>query len=158
MLKKDLKNVFYLKVLLLIIAFVLVACTGTREPIDVAEFQAIMTAENFEVIDATYQVSGDDDISLILLAMADSYQIQLTEFNNISEAQRSFNYFRNYADDVLRSGSYSTRSSEGSNFSSFSLTTGGVYFNLLRIDNIVLLTEAPREYRNEIRNVIGMLN
>ena len=71
MLKTDLKNPFLLTALL-IKALILVACSGTREPIDIAEFQLIMIAESFEVIDATHQVAGDDSIDLIILAMADS--------------------------------------------------------------------------------------
>jgi len=148
------KNTLKATILIVIIA-VLTACS--RDPIDTTEFQSIMTDENFDVIDATYQLD-EVDIVLVLLAMSETYQIQLTEFTTISAADDSFLYFRDYAENVLRNGNDTLRSSDGSNFSSYSLTTSDVYFNLLRIDNIVILTEAPSEYRDEIRDVMGLLN
>ena len=154
MLKLYLSDVFKMA-MLLFIAFILVACS--RESIDIAEFQSTMTAANFEVIDATYQLDRSD-VDLVLLAMAENYQIQLTEFSTTSAAERSFHYFMTYAEDVHKSGNYTQRSSDGSNFSSFSLTASGIYVNLLRIENIVLFTEAPSEYRDEIREAIGVFD
>ena len=144
-----------------IFAFILGACSVSRDPIDVAEFYEMLTERGFVVLDLTYQADEhyiDFDIVLLLMASAENQRIQLTQYKNYSAAQRTFYYFRNQADEILRNGNYVRRTAEGTNFSTFSINASGVYISMLRIDNITLIAEVPSRYRDEIREIIGNFN
>ena len=125
------------------------------ERIEAEHFQSVMEANQYEVIDVTYQIDGNQ-IQLVLLGMCETYQFEFYEFVSDMQAHSFFQDVRETFESN-RESVHTTRSSSGGNFERFQQTSSGVFAYLLRVENIVIVVEADAVYRDGIRDIMDLL-
>lgn len=58
----------------------------------------------------------------------------------------------------LKSGSSGTSSSSGTNYDTYSMTTGGMYMYAARVDNTVIYLSIPEDFKYEAKKVVEELD
>ena len=151
------KKLLCLTLITLMLISALSACGifSERDPIELQTFLSVMEENGFEIIDYTNQTTGEvrELTSLYLIAVSPgaSYQIEFLELHTAESARAIFEGTKQNAEN-LRSGSGSHSSVNGPNHNSHSLTAGGLYSRLLRVDDIVVFVlGADADYRDDIR-------
>lgn len=139
--------------LLLLVATGLVFLSGCdRDPIDVAEFQSIMEGAGYEVVDITHELDTNS-IRNGFLAIGADYQYELYEFIDVRDALVFFNNMEGHIES-MRGGSASTRTTNVGNHSRFELTSGGIYSQVYRVENVVIFVTADADHRSAIREMM----
>ena len=126
-----------------------------RESINVETFVAVMEENGYTTIDATYQVEYDF-VRLIVLALEENHQFEFWEFDYSENARFAFLDIRNGLEATIV-GSYSSSFINGRNFDTYRLTTDGRYHQILRVENIMIYSWGPSNYRNDIRALFRIL-
>ena len=135
---------------------ILLSACASRTPISATNFQRIMEENGFEVRDVTYQTESNE-IELVLLGiMGGSYQFEFYEISSEYFARRFYNTMPPALEE-RKGTSYTSRTLGGRNFESYELTTSGMYFHLLRVENVVIFVEADAAFRDDIREIFGLL-
>ncbi|MGN1147178.1 MAG: hypothetical protein ACI4TB_02065 [Lachnospiraceae bacterium] len=127
------------------------AC-AKREAVSVEAFNAAMEEKGYTIQDATDQIPADY-IQAISLALHDDYQIELYVFTGADAAASVFAQNKSVFEE--RKGNSNVEVSKDiGNYSYYSLTTGGQYYLLSRVDNTMLYVVADEKYKKEITEII----
>ena len=166
------KKMICLLLLTATLALVFGACNllAPRDPIDPAEFRGAVEAAGFEVWDAFDAAFCESDCEpgtlcenceslyegtyQALFAVGAAYRFELYEFIDMRAAISSYNRLK--ADiESWRTGRTSSRASSFANHSRFEMTSGGIYSQVYRVDNVLIFVTADVEHRDEIREIMN---
>jgi len=148
----------YVSVFLLLLIFctVLAGC-GKKEPINAESFNDIMTDKGYLVLDSAELYDADTSIlESSYIAVGDGYQIEFLEFKKEKDAK--YSYGLNVEKFKSNKGSSHLSSSKDFfNYSTFNLTSDDHFYIVSRIDNTLIYSEAPEEFKDEIKKVFEEL-
>ncbi|MCL1992016.1 MAG: hypothetical protein FWG66_03600 [Spirochaetes bacterium] len=146
------------KVFLAGLAVLLLASCRQAEPIASLDFEQTMSANGYRVLDVTHQIAGDH-INVILLGISGSETYQFEFYDFVSDAQAQF-FFQNMRDDfeANRASPFTQSATSGRNSARFQLTAGGVYVQMLRRANTVIIVQVDEGRRDAVANLIGILD
>jgi len=137
-----------------LLALSLSACAFQKTAITAEDFTRIATSLGYSVDDATEQMEGNTETSLLAYDEAQDFQI---EFHVVStRSQASTAYSENKAKfDGIGAGSNLTMS--GMNWASYAKTAGGKYSYVAYIETTMVYVSAPEEYKQDIKDFISEL-
>lgn len=126
--------------------------------INTEEFKSIMENKGFDISDATEQFSSYDYVEKVDIAIAEdkSYQIEFYTLSDTSTA----NYFYNTNKTIFetsKDGASSNSSKELKNYAKYTLTSGGKYKVVSRIDNTVIYVNVKEEYKDSVKSILKEL-
>ena len=156
---------FYFKVSFLLAIVVLIVIIGYLFiPRNYRTTITPITKENFIIQAADHEYSWIYQNAYEIYSYASAsyrpllWQYGFYDFNDIAIATNDFDERKSNAARVYnRIG----RVARGDNWERVSYVTGDRYFIMIRVENTIIIANAPREYRGEINNflkVIGYLN
>lgn len=139
-----------------VVLFIMSGC-GKKNSITASEFKNMSENIGYTVYDVTNQYSQYDYFDSATIAKSSSeYQVEFYVLTDDSSANGMFNTnktkFENY-----KEGSSLSSSASVSNYSTYSLTSGGYYMYLSRIDNTLLYLRVEDEYKNQVKNFVDKL-
>lgn len=143
--------------ILLICAFCLVGC-GKSKAITSNEFKEIMVDLNFSIIDVKEQFDAYDYIkeAYVALEKNKNYQIEFYVLDT-SDSAKSF-YYNNK--EIFESSKESTAvytNVDLNNKNKYTLSTGGTYKLLSRIDNTMIYLNVDSKYKDEVNKILKKL-
>jgi hypothetical protein len=162
--KQKVKQVMLKMSLLLMIVVIVITQSGCRvasgDPIDADKFAAIMEREGYEVLDFTWQAKEEADffvetLQYALVAIGDAYQFDFFQFSENSHAHTLFSSTRMELQDVQGNIVSLHNEQTTRDYDMYSFVSGGMYFHLVRIHNVVIFARADSEHRNSIREALG---
>jgi len=145
-------------VLVMVILCSMLCLAGCKEKvsIDAEDFKTAMEAKGYTIADASEQFAEYDEITKVYVAVSGDggYQIEFYETSIDDAAARLFagnkSIFEQSAGNASANSSVSA-----ANYSNYKLTADGYYKVLSRIDNTMIYIDAPVEYKDDIKTVLG---
>jgi len=133
--------------------------TAEREPISILAFIEVMHENGYELLNATGEAVGtsfEGNVNIVLVAANENHQFELFEFINTRNAQLFFQDLVTIWE--ANSGlSPLPNSLNGMNFSIFRLTTNDNYYQILRVENILILAQGNQSCRSDIREMFRLI-
>ena len=147
------KKTIFFATMLLIMALALSACSlvKPRTALTADDFKTKMESAGLTVEDATDQFE-EGTVELVLIAYNDDYQIEFYVMETAAKAEQSF--AGNKQNFEALSGNKSTASLNGSNFNSFTMTLGGQYAVVSRVENTFIYVDEEVEHRDTIKEIL----
>lgn len=135
-----------------------VSLNKEKESMTPSEFKSVMKEKEFVVSDATSQFSEYEYVEQVYIAAPSSYEYQI-EFYELSDDDYAIRFYNNNK-SIFESSKGST-SGETSvsmkNYSKYTLSTGGKFKVVSRIDDTVLYLDVDDEYKNEVEDLLKEL-
>lgn len=151
---KRLKRNFCL-LLLLVVGMVGMTGCAKREAVTVSEFNEVMEAAGYEIVDASGQLPGNV-AKQISIALKEDYQVEFYVFVDTETAVYSFNKNRDLFED--NNGSYRTQVSKSiGNYSYFCLTCNDKIYLLSRVEDTMIYVVADADYKDDITAMLKKL-
>jgi len=130
-----------------------------RAPLSLEAFVTVMQENGYELLNATEDVirtSFQDDAHTVLVAGLAGHQFELFEFINTRIAQQFFQGLVTTwaATPDLSASPYMQN---GINFNIFQLGTNDYYFQILRVENMLILAQGNQSYQNDIREIFRLI-
>ncbi|MBE6157826.1 MAG: hypothetical protein E7160_03435 [Firmicutes bacterium] len=154
---KHLKRV--LMICLCLVSVVALTGCGNKKAITAEEFKSKMEKDNYEVQDATYQMSQYKQIKKIYIAL-DKKKSEQIEFYVLSSEDKAIDFFKvnqKIFKDSIGSSHTETNVSIG-NTSRYVLNTDGRYKVLSRIGNTVVYCNVSSSYKDTLNKELKKLN
>lgn len=150
------------KFLIAIVLIILVAgvaffnLTKEKTPISAEDFKSSMESKGFVVQDVTSQFSMYDYVKQAYVALNpdSSYQI---EFYQISDNTYATSFY-NTNKSIFESNKESTAAETDiniSNYSKYTLSSGGKYQVVSRIDNTAIYLDVSDTYRDDVKEILN---
>ena len=143
--------------ILLICTVVLVGC-GSKKAIDSNAFKDLMSESEFVVYDVKYQFDTYDQISEAYVALEKDGNYQIEFY--ITDTNESAISFYNNNKEIFESSKGSTAvytNVDLNNNNKYTLSTGGKYKLLSRIDNTVIYLDVDSKYKDEVNKILKKL-
>lgn len=153
--KKLFKNLV-LCTFLFVAVLILTGCSKTA--LTPEYFKTKMSSKGYRVVDVTSQYSSQIALKTGYIAIKpdDSYQMEFYELVDDGVATSMFNNNKNIFENSKATSSAET-SVNGSNFNKYTLSTGGQYKVVCRVDNTLLYLNVPSKYKDDIKKVLDDL-
>jgi len=158
--QRSLKKRIFSVAVVLGAALILGACGMLLdEPMERTLFEEVMRENNLAIIDATelWDDDGSHGIDIALEAEEERFSIILVEYNSIEYARADFRSLRAGIDEVVEGAQFGTTTVDVGNRNLYSLTSGGIYYYLLRVDDSILYIRALTEHRDEVSEIMSQL-
>lgn len=144
--------------LVMVILCSMLCLAGCKEKVSVTaeDYKNLMEAKGYTIADASEQFADYDEIAKVYIAVPGdgAYQIEFYELTSAEAAMRLFAGNKSIFEQF--EGNASTHTSiSAANYSNYKLTAGGYYKVLSRIDNTMIYIDAPVEFKDEIKTVLG---
>lgn len=151
----DMKKTLLVCTLIFSLVFCLCAC-GNKTAIDTNTFKTICEGEDLIVQDVSSQYSDYEYISVGTVASSGPWQIEFYELSNEEFAHQMFE--SNKLDFERFEGSASSEKSVSvKNHEMYSLTSGGKFMYISRIDNTMVFVNTDKEYKEDINKILDKL-
>lgn len=147
-----------LSVFSILFAMIFMVSGCSKKAITAQTYKIKMESKGYDVEDVTSQYSSQIDIKKGYVALDEDgeYQIEFYELGDNDTAISMYNnnksIFENSKDSVS-----SEVNLNGSNFSKYSLSTGGKYKVVCRIDNTLIYLNVPSSKKDEVKKVLDYL-
>ena len=136
---------------LVVICLLLVGC-GSKEVKEVKNldnFQTLMLNADFSVNNNINNYQEYDYITGSYLAVKDGYTIEMVTYDNEDSAKKAYNNLTKKFKEMKASGA-TADTSKGANFQTYKMISNNYYMVTSRVDNTMMFTKAPLEYKDEI--------
>lgn len=140
--------------LLMMFLLVGVAGCGKKVALTASEFKSKMEEKGYEVVDITEDYG--DLVGTALLAMKGDYQIEFYIVSDNEQAITAYNQNKEYFEDLKESSSVETETNLSNN-AKYTLTSGGRYMLVARVDNTFIYLDVPENDKSEVTDVIKTL-
>ena len=142
--------------ILIMMAFMVSGCS--KKAITAETFEIKMESKGYDVEDVTSQYSSQIDIKKGYVAIDEDGEYQI-EFYELGDNDTAISMYDNNKSVFESSkGSVSSEASvSGSNFSKYSLSTGGKYKVICRVDNTLIYLNVPSSKKDEVKKVLDSL-
>lgn len=156
------------KALFIILGIVLVLVIGVialfsslnkeKESMTASEFKTLMKGKGFVVSDATSQLSQYDYVEQVYVAAQSdySYKIEFYELSDVEYATMFYNNNKSIFESTKGNASSETSVSMN-NYSKYTLSTGGKYKVVSRIDNTVLYLNVDSSNKDVVKDLLEEL-
>lgn len=144
-----------LGVLLVVGMLLVLSGCSKKEAITADGFQSVMEDSGYTITDVTGQFKGQP-VDSVQLATKDDYQIEFFVVPTVDQAQNAYNQNKSTFENEEKSSS-TKKSAEMKNFSYYTMTSGGVYYVVSRVDNTFIYLHAPEKYKDQISEIISEL-
>ncbi len=134
----------------------LTAC-GEKEALTASAFKSKMETKGYEVVDITSNPEYEGVATAVLVAMKDDYQIEFYVVNDNEQSIRAYDQNKTDFEGLKESGASETEVSL-SNHAKYTLTTGGKYRVVSRIDNTFVYVDVEESKKTEVSDVLKDLN
>lgn len=126
-----------------------------KDSITAEQFRSIMEQNNYTVVDDSYQFSQYDYVKQVYIAADSSYSYQI-EFYELSDESNAIGFYNNNASIFQsRKGNAATETNvSGKNFSKYTLSSGGSYMAVSRINNTVVYVDVTSEYEDVVKDIL----
>lgn len=154
--KKNLRRVV-LGVLSLAFIFIITGC-GSKKALTPSAFKSKMENKGYVVQDGTSQFAAYDYVKQVYIAQNSDAQYQI-EFYELSDADTTTSFFENNkADFEISKGSSDVETAVTlGNYSKYTLSTGGQFKVVSRIDNTVVYLDVADTYEKTVKDVLKNL-
>lgn len=163
---KTAKIILIVVVIVIILALIIVgAIVGVsmllnreKDSITAEQFRSMMEQNNYTVADATYQFSQYDYVQQVYIAADSSYSYQI-EFYELSNESNAIGFYNNNASIFQsRKGNAAAETNvSGKNFSKYTLSSGGSYMTVSRINNTIVYVDVTSEYEDVVKDVLDKI-
>ncbi len=149
-------RVSVIAVLLASIMLLFTGCSKTAATTD--SFKAVATEKNMEIADVIEQFSSYDYVKeATIAAPADrTYQIEFFVLSDASYA-RSFFDANKAKFELDKGNSFTEKSKDGKNFTTYTLTANDRYMFLEQVDSTVLYVDVEESCKNAVEDFIKKL-
>ena len=136
--------------------FVLTGCT--KVALTAEQYKDKMEKLDFDVEDVTsqYKYSNMVKTGYVAIKAGKIFQIEFYELRTESDAVSMYNTNKQKFENEKGSSSINTNV-EGKNYSKYTLTTGGKYKVVCRVENTLIYLNVDDEYKNEVKQVLDSL-
>lgn len=150
------KKILYLVPLLLIV-LVLVSGCENKKPITAEKFQEVMEKREYKVLDYTESYS-DAGVKKVLESadMENKFGIKYFEFNSENEAKDFYEFHQDFLENN-KAVKESQIKTEMNNYQKYTLTADDNLYVLSRIDNTLVTVDAPKRYKDDMKEVLEEL-
>lgn len=136
--------------------FALTGC-GSKQVITTSDFKTKTKSLNYNTADVISQYSSYEYIKEATVAQSsDGYQVEFYVLDNVDNATSMFNTNKSTFESYKGNFSSESSSSMG-NYSSYTLTSGGYYMHLCRVDNTLLYVKVEDTYKEPVESLIKEL-
>ena len=141
-------------VLIVIILIVFGVLNKEKTPISANTFISTMESKGYTIINTTSQFSQYPNyVAESYIAKNQDYQIEFYELTNKENAINMYNTNKTkFESQKTDSSSYVTVNM--SNYSTYSLTAGGKYKYLARIDNTLVYIDVDENYKDIVKDIM----
>ena len=146
---KKLKYFVFLSVLILFIT----GCSLKKETITIDEFQKVTESSNYTFVDSTDSFAEVDGIQKVGIASNGSWQVEFYQLSSKAKAEDLFESNKQGFKEDVSNTSYE-ETTKGTNYKTYSLTTGTSYMYLSVVEDTLLYVRVPVEYRDQVRKFV----
>lgn len=146
----------FLGVVLCFMVLLLTGC-GNKEAITADDFSTIAEKYDCTVINVMNQYSSYGVVDNALVARnSDGWQVEFYVLDSENSAASMFNTNQSNFENS-KSGTTTESSSNVGNYSTYTLTSGGTYMHLCRVDNTLLYVKVDDTYKDTVEKLIKEL-
>lgn len=150
---KSLKKIMVLSIFV-VLMLVLTGC-GDKVAITPDSFKSTMEAKGFDIVDATTQFE-EGDVEKVYIALNENYQIEFYLVATEEQAIVAYNTNKTNFENTKSNNNIETSVSLGNN-SKYTLSTGGKYNVVSRIENTFIYVSTDDIYKEEISSILKEL-
>ena len=150
------KRKLFIYILLFISLFLLTGCSLKKKALSMDEFQDITIKNNYMFLDVTDQFEYNKSIKKAGLAATSVWQLEFYVFDNKDNAQDMFDNNVKLFKKEKNSTSLQV-TNKVFNYENYALTTNKYYMYISRVDNTVVYSRVPVEYRSKIKKFVEKL-
>lgn len=137
----------------LVLLFIITGC-GNKTAITTTDFKSKMSNKGYANTDVISQYTDYVYIKEATVAQStEGWQIEFYVLNDETNAQGMFNENK-ITFEGLKGNSSTESSTSLGNYSSYSLTSGGYYMHLCRVDNTLLFVKVPDTFKDTLKDLI----
>ena len=141
---------------LLTIIFIITGCSIHKTAINSNDFEKIATDNEYYFFDVSEKFSDDKKVKSASMAATTVWQTEFYILNNKTSATEMFESNKQVAIAEKTNTSYE-ETKKGTNYESYSLTTNKTYTYICRVDNTIIFSRVPIEYRNKTKSFVKKL-
>ena len=145
----------YLFIIFIIVIFVS-GCGVQKKVLTVDEFRSISEDRGYHFFDVSDRFLDDDKIVSASLAATSVWQVEFYVLDNKDHAIEMYDSNIHTFLGEKDSNSYEKKE-KGLNYENYSLTTNKTYMYVCRVDNTIIYSRVPVEYRSNIIKFINKL-
>lgn len=142
--------------LLCLVAIVTLTGCSKKTVLTTEDFISKSEANGYQTVDVKTQFSEYDELKSATLAMNDNYQVEFYVLDNETNAKSMFDTNKATFEDY-KTSSNAESSVSLKNYSTYSLTTGGYYMYLSRVDNTLIYLRVEAKYKDEVKSFVKAL-
>ena len=153
--KKALKK-FTIFTILICTIFVVTACS--KKVITANDFKKIMDSKGYEVVDVTSQFASQGTMKkgYVALNKNHTYQVEFFELKDKETAESMFETNKKRFENKKGKSSVETNVNVG-NYSKYTLSSGGRFKVITRVENTLLYLDVDKNYKDEVGKIIDKL-
>ena len=146
---KKMKYFGFIFILILLIT----GCSLKKDIMTMDDFKRISEDSKCTFVDSTDSFVEVDGITKVGIASNGYWQV---EFYQLSTNLKAADLFESNKQGFLEDSSTTSveKSTKGTNYQTFSLTTGTSYMYLSVVENTLLYVRVPVEYRDQVRKLV----
>ena len=151
------RNIIIILVITFCVVFIIFSLI--RPALSREAFTTVMEEHGYEMytdIDIFIDTFWEDLLDYYILVISDTYRIEFLEFEDSQSALAGFRILETNINN-LRGNLTIRRFINGINFNRKQLTTGGYYYEIIRINNIIIFGQSYDFNRNLVRNIIRLI-
>ena len=146
------KRGILLGIVCLLTLFITTGCMN-KKAITTSEFKSKMDNKGFTITDVKEQYAQYDYVEEATIASNGNYQIEFYKISNVDKANGMFNTNKKIFKESKGNGAIETTNKMG-NYENYSLTSGGYYMYLCRVDNTLIYIKVNTTYKDSVINII----
>lgn len=142
-------------VLAIVAGVIFMGMNKEKTPITASEFSTTVQEKGFEVQDVSDMYGEYDHIEKVIIAAKDNFSYQI-EFYEMGDEDGAVNFYNtNKAIFELSKGNSSAETSVSlKNYAKYTLSSGGKYMVVSRIDNTVVYVAVDSQYKDAVSEVL----
>ncbi len=139
--------------IILISIFIVTGCSIHKNAITADEFEKIVNENEYYFFDVSEKFRDDKKVKSASMAATTVWQVEFYVLDNKTSAKEMFESNKQVAITEKTNTSYE-EVKKGTNFESYALTTNKTYTYICRVDNTIVFSRTPVEYRNKTKSFI----
>ena len=143
-------------ILLLIAIFLITGCSIHKTAISSNDFENITNENEYYYFDVSEKFKDDNKVKSASMAATTVWQTEFYVLNNKTSAIEMFESNKQVAEVEKTNTSYE-ETKKGTNYESYSLTTNKTYTYICRVDNTIIFSRVPVEYRGKTKSFVKKL-
>ena len=141
--------------LIVLLGICLITLTGclSKKVMSTDDFTIFAESKEMKVVDAISQYEEYEHVTEATIALAEAWQVEF--YVLVDEDSAIGMYDTNVAKfEARKQGASSETSAEMLNYDSYSLTTGGNYMYVSRVENTIIYVDVEDEYKEDVKTFI----